>query len=103
MAAKKTKIEKKDEKATGFVLGPRVTEKATLLTEKNTYVFNVKAEATKQLVAAEVKRLYKVTPVKVSITNLPKKKVFVRGNVGSKGGVKKAIVFLKKGESIEFA
>lgn len=102
MAAKKTKTEEKKELG-AITITPRITEKASLATEKNTYVFNVPSSATKQQVAKEVTRLYKVTPVKVGITNLPKKRIFVRGNFGTKGGVKKAVVYLKKGQTIEFA
>jgi ribosomal protein L23 len=49
-----------------------------------------------------VKELYKVTPVKVNIINLPAKIVFTRGKSGRKAGVKKAVVYLKKGDKIEF-
>jgi len=41
-------------------------------------------------------------PIKVRIVNLPSKKTLARGKVGRKPGVKKAYVYLKKGEKIEF-
>lgn len=82
---------------------PRVTEKATVSTEKNQYVFEVTQDATKASVAAAIKQTYNVTPVKVNIVRRPAKKVFVRGRVGTKSAIKKAYVFLKKGDKIEIA
>ncbi|MEN9649222.1 MAG: ribosomal subunit protein large subunit ribosomal protein [Candidatus Parcubacteria bacterium] len=85
------------------IKNPRITEKATVSAEKNQFVFEVSPEATKASVAAAVKQLYKVTPVKVNIVRLPAKKVFVRGRAGTKSAIKKAYVFLKKGDKIELA
>jgi ribosomal protein L23 len=45
--------------------------------------------------------LYKVTPRKIGITQTPSKNVFSRGKNGVQKGVKKAYVYLKKGEKIE--
>ena len=81
---------------------PRITEKAAILADKNNvYTFEVSKEATKDSVAASVKESYKVTPLKVRVVNLPARKVFRRGRVGTKSGVKKAYVYLKKGDKIE--
>ena len=82
---------------------PRITEKSGIQAEAlGVYTFEVTDKANKKNIAKAVKELYKVTPVKVNITNLPAKKVFSRGKVGRKSGVKKAIVYLKKGDKIEF-
>ena len=82
---------------------PRITEKSGLQTENlGVYTFEVTAKANKKNIAKAVGELYKVTPVKVNIINLPAKKVFARGKLGRKSGVKKAIVYLKKGEKIDF-
>ena len=82
---------------------PRITEKSGLQAEGfGVYTFEVTKKANKKSIAKAVKELYKVTPVKVNIINLPAKKVFSRGKKGSVSGVKKAIVFLKKGDKIEF-
>ncbi len=82
---------------------PRITEKSGLQAEgANTYTFEVMAKANKKNVAKAVREIYKVTPLKVNIVNLPAKKVFARGKRGVKSGLKKAIVYLKKGEKIEF-
>lgn len=87
-----------------LVVRPRVTEKAGVANEKNNvYTFEVAQAATKTKIAHAIKQLYKVTPVKVNIVNLPAKRVFVRGNIGSQSAVKKALVYLKKGDKIEIA
>lgn len=82
---------------------PRITEKAGIQAGAvNAYTFEVVASANKQSVIKLVKEIYKVNPVKVNIINLPDKKVFVRGKRGHRSGLKKALVFLKNGEKIEF-
>lgn len=81
---------------------PRITEKSGLQSENGVYTFEVTSLANKKNIAKAVKEIYKVTPVKVNIINLPAKKVFARGKNGTKTGVKKAVVYLKKGDKIEF-
>ncbi len=82
---------------------PRITEKATLVTDKNQYVFVVTEDATKASVAKAIEQLYKVKPVRVNITKTPAKKVIIKGRRGMKSAIKKAYVFLKKGDKIELA
>ena len=113
LGKKTKKAEKKDlavtEKApaTGthfhsVLMKPRITEKASVKVESNVYTFEVSKEATKNKVAGAVKEIYKVSPVKVAIVNIPSKKVFVRGKSGVKKGGRKAYVYLKEGDKIEF-
>lgn len=78
----------------------RVTEKATLLQQGNAYAFEIDSNADKKDVIQAVKTFYGVTPEKVRIVRNPSKKTFIRGKVGRSGGVKKAYVYLKKGEII---
>lgn len=86
------------------LLGPRVTEKVSLLSEQNNvYTFNITSAANKQGVAQAIQHLYKVRPVKVSIVKVPSKRVFVRGKRGVKRGGRKAYVFFKKGEKVEIS
>lgn len=100
---KESKEDKKDAvKPDGVIIAPRVAEKSALLSDKGIYTFEVEKNATKGKVFRAVKNKYKVVPVKINIVNLPDKKVFVRGKWGRKSGIKKAIVFLKKGDKIEF-
>jgi len=82
----------------------RVTEKATLLSEKGVYVFDVEPRATKKDVAEAVKALYQVTPRKIHMVRIPSKKTRIRGaqnKFGVKSGGKKAYVFVKKGDTID--
>jgi large subunit ribosomal protein L23 len=81
---------------------PRITEKASMKAEANVYSFEVATEANKKTIAAAVKELYNVTPIKVAIVAIPEKRVIIRNKPGIKKGGKKAYVFLKKGETIEF-
>lgn len=81
---------------------PRVTEKASMAAAQGVYAFEVSTDATKAMIAKAVEKLYNVTPVKVRIVPIPVKKVFIRGNWGVKGGGKKAYVYLKEGQTIEF-
>jgi len=82
---------------------PRITEKSGIQAETlGIYTFEVTTKANKKSIAKAVKELYKVTPVKVNIINLPAKVIFSRGKTGRRSGVKKAIVYLKKGDKIEF-
>ncbi len=89
--------------ATGTIKKPRITEKATFSAEKGAYIFEIVQDATKITVAKAIEAMYKVVPVKVNIVRTPAKKVFVRGKVGKKQAIKKAIVFLKKGDKIDLA
>lgn len=84
-----------------ILLRPRITEKASFLAEKNVHAFEVISTATKKQIAEAVKAFYKVIPIKINIVKNPAKKVFIKGKKGVKAGVKKAYVYLKKGDKIE--
>ena len=80
---------------------PHITEKASMHAENNVYVFEVSKRANKTLVKNAMKELYKVSPLKVNIVNSPSKNVASKGIKGVKSGKKKALVYLKKGDTIE--
>ena len=82
---------------------PRITEKAANMGSDSVYTFDVHASATKRDVAAAVKALYKVTPIKVNVVTIPAKRVAMRKRrgFGKTAGGKKAYVFLKKGAQIQ--
>ncbi len=80
---------------------PRITEKASMLQEKNVFVFNVPLTATKRSVSKAIEAQYKVHPVKVNMVRVLAKNVFVRNKAGKTNRGKKAYVFLKKGETIK--
>jgi large subunit ribosomal protein L23 len=82
---------------------PRITEKSGIQAETNgVYTFEVRPEATKTIVKKAITMMYNVVPTKVNIINLPAQNVFARGKRGVKSAVKKAVVYLKKGDKIEF-
>ncbi|MCX6718876.1 MAG: 50S ribosomal protein L23 [Candidatus Taylorbacteria bacterium] len=87
--------------ATESVLRPRITEKSSFLAQNGTYTFEISRDANKRSVAKAVAELYKVTPVKIALINLPAKNVFVRGKSGRVAGIRKALVTIKKGEKID--
>lgn len=104
MAKENTEIKtKKTEENTSLIISPRLTEKASNLSSANVYTFNVENRATKISLIKEINKKYKVKPVKITISNNPKKATFSRGKLGYKSGFKKALVFLKKGDKLDLA
>lgn len=87
---------------TNIIKNPRVTEKASFAQEQSVYTFDVSVGATKSEIGKAVFAIYKVKPVKVNVLAVPKKKVTSRGQNGVRGGGRKALVYLKKGDKIEF-
>lgn len=86
----------------GVLVKPRITEKATVATGMNVYVFDVVPTASKQQIKSAVERAYKVRPRMVRVVRIPTKSVrnMRTGQVGTKQGGKKAYVYLKQGETI---
>ncbi len=85
------------------LLRPRITEKASQMSmDQNVYTFEVPESASKLHIKTAIKDFYKVTPVKISTVRIPRKAVVVRGKKGMRAGGKKAYVYLKKGDKIEF-
>lgn len=102
------KLNKESAVSVGFsnssiILKPRITEKSGDASQKlSAYTFEIKSSASKNEVAKAIKEFYKVIPLKINIINLPRKRIFSRGKKGWSGGVKKAVVYLKKDDKIEF-
>ena len=83
------------------IVGPVITEKATVLSEQNKVVFKVARTATKPQIKEAVERLFDVKVVSVNtLLTKGKTKVF-RGRLGQRSDVKKAIVTLADGQSID--
>ena len=83
------------------ILSPIITEKATMLSEQNKVVFRVAKDATKPQIAEAIENLFKVSVVKVNTLNVKGKTKRFRGRVGRRSDVKKAIVTLAEGQSID--
>lgn len=91
-----------DRNVSSVIVYPRITEKTVSKSEENVYTFEVKRSATKFEVRDAVKALYNVTPVRVNIVNKKPAARFVgsRGRNKHVQGMKKAYVYLKKGDTI---
>jgi len=83
------------------ILSPVITEKATLLSEQNKVVFRVAKDATKGEIAAAVEALFKVNVTKVNTLVVKGKTKRFRGRPGRRSDVKKAVVTLAEGQSID--
>tara|TARA_B100000886_G_C20064708_1_gene343220 strand:- start:193 stop:486 length:294 start_codon:yes stop_codon:yes gene_type:complete len=80
---------------------PIITEKATILSEQNKTVFRVHDKANKKNIKKNIEKLFKVNVVKINIINQKTKIKMKQGKKSYKPGYKKAIVTLKKGQSID--
>jgi large subunit ribosomal protein L23 len=87
---------------TTILKNPRVTEKASFAAEQNVYTFDISSSANKIEIKKAVFALYKVHPVKVNVLSIPRKKTMSKGKAGMRGGGRKAFVYLKQGDKIEF-
>tara|TARA_B100001179_G_C18316111_1_gene285966 strand:- start:174 stop:467 length:294 start_codon:yes stop_codon:yes gene_type:complete len=85
------------------IISPRVTEKATSLSEYNKIVFKVHKGASKTAIKKSVEKTFKVKVVKINTINLKGKSKIIRGKKSIKSGYKKAIITLKKGQNIDLA
>ena len=85
------------------IISPKITEKATSLSEHNKVVFKVHDGATKKSIKKSVEKIFKVNVIKVNTINQKGKTKLVRGKKTNRPGYKKAIVTLKKGQSIDLS
>lgn len=85
------------------IVKPRITEKAALMLEKNVYTFEIAKGASKFDVRDAIQALYKVTPVQIRIVNRQPRHFMskVRGRNMMVHGLRKAYVYLKKGDRID--
>ena len=95
------KLKKISDVAYRVLRGPHITEKATDLTDKNQYVFEVFPKAGKAEVKRAVEDLYGANVVSVRIINVPSKKRRLGRIEGERKGYKKAIVKIVEGQKIE--
>ncbi len=88
-----------------IIRAPWFSEKALIATEKGVYTFSVPSRATKADIAGALKEIYKVAPRKIRIVNLPAKRkaMRTRRGVGTRAARRKAYVYLKAGDTIQFA
>jgi large subunit ribosomal protein L23 len=84
-----------------LILGPVITEKSTQASEHNQVTFRVRQSATKPQVKEAVEGLFGVKVKAVNTLNQKGKVKRFRGRLGQRSDVKKAIVTLEEGHSID--
>src|SRR6201991_3445398 len=83
------------------VLAPHITEKSTLLSEQNAVVFKVASGASKPQIKAAVEALFNVSVTGVNTMNVKGKTKRWRGRPYTRSDVKKAVVTLADGQTID--
>jgi len=83
------------------ILSPIVTEKSTSLSEHNKVVFKVPNSSNKLILKKNIEKIFKVNVTKINIIKKQSKNKFTRGRKVKIKGYKKAIITLKKGQSID--
>ena len=83
------------------IRGPHITEKSTLLSENNAVVFQVSKDATKPAIKAAVEALFDVKVTKVNTLIQKGKSKRWRGRPYQRSDLKKAVVTLADGDSID--
>ena len=83
------------------IISPIITEKATNQSELNKVAFKIHKNASKKSIKKSIEKIFKVNVIKINTINKREKYKMVRGKPGKKKGFKKALVTLKKGQSID--
>jgi len=83
------------------ILSPIVTEKSTILSDQNKIVFKVPNKTNKINLKKNIEKIFKVNVTKINIINKQPRKKIVKGKKVKVMGHKKAIITLKKGQSID--
>lgn len=83
------------------IVGPVITEKATTLSDQNKVVFKVSPNATKPQIKEAVEKLFDVKVKSVNTLVTKGKVKMFRGTRGQRSDVKKAVVTLEEGQTID--
>ena len=83
------------------IMSPLVTEKSTNLSEQNKIVFKVPSTSNKKNLKKNIEKIFKVNVTKINIINKQNRVKITRGKKVRVSGFKKAIITLKKGQSID--
>ena len=83
------------------IYSPILTEKSTTLSEQNKIVSKVPDKANKNNLKKNIEKIFKVKVIKINIINKQSRKKVTRGRKVNIQGYKKAIITLKKGQSID--
>ena len=85
------------------IISPKITEKANFLSEFNKVVFKVHKGSNKNSIKKSIEKIFKVNVIKINTINLRSKTKTIKNKKVFKPGTKKAIVTLKKGQSIDLS
>ena len=83
------------------IVAPVITEKSTNLSSLNKVVFKVINSANKKNLKKNIEKIFKVNVTKINMINKQNRTKFTRGKKVKVSGFKKAIITLKKGQSID--
>ena len=83
------------------IVSPVITEKATALSDQNKVVFKVRPDATKPQIKEAVEKLFDVKVKSVNTLVTKGKVKLFRGTRGQRSDVKKAVVTLEEGQTID--
>ena len=83
------------------IVSPMVTEKSTNMSEQNKIVFKVPVGSNKMNLKKNIEKIFKVNVTKINIINKQNRTKITRGKKVRVSGFKKAIITLKKGQSID--
>ena len=83
------------------ILSPLLTEKSTNLSGQNKIVFKVHKHANKKNLKSNIEKIFKVNVTKINIINKQNRTKLTRGRKVKVSGFKKAIITLKKGQTID--
>ena len=97
----KTKIKISEEKALSIIHKPLLTEKSTNLNQFNQYTFVVDIKSNSYDIQQAIEKIFKVKVTKVNTAIIRGKLKSFKGNLGYKKDIKKAIVTLAEGNTID--
>ena len=89
------------EKVLKVLLGPIVSEKTTMVSANNQYVFKVRTDSNKREIRAAVESMFGVKVEAVTTSNVKGKKKIFKGKVGQRINWKKAVVKVSEGQMID--
>jgi large subunit ribosomal protein L23 len=91
-----------DPKYYDIIRRPLITEKATLHVDQSKYSFEVASSANKIVIKDAVEAIFDVKVKQVNIVNIQGKRKYFKGREGFRSDLKKAIVTLEKGQTLDF-
>ena len=97
----KSKVTISDEKALSIIHKPLLTEKSTNLNQFNQYTFLVDRKSNSLQIQQAIEKIFKVKVTKVNTSIIRGKLKSFKGNLGYKKDIKKAIVTLAEGNTID--